>query len=170
MKIDVRILKTILNKYVSHVEQCEGTDFLDNFNLGNSDVEFTEEELYILNIVRGKQKGSVDFHYKNEMLNDWHNVKITIGGQELEWLKSTKVKGLKESFTIKQNDTGQDVTFATRLDLIKFLKKAGLKLVYLGSQENPTSYINDSEYKFLDEDTNWNFFLRNISKNEWESS
>jgi hypothetical protein len=36
--------KTLLKKYMQHVGECEGRDFLDNIGSYMSDVDFTEDE------------------------------------------------------------------------------------------------------------------------------
>jgi len=40
--------KNTLKKYIKHVFQCEGSDFIGIFNWGDSDVYFTEWEKKIL--------------------------------------------------------------------------------------------------------------------------
>lgn len=41
--------RTILEKYIEHVSQCEGVDFIDRCHSYASDVHFNEVQLSILN-------------------------------------------------------------------------------------------------------------------------
>ena len=45
--------RKILEKYISHVKSCEGTDFIENCAINDygSDVKFTEEEWLLLNSI-----------------------------------------------------------------------------------------------------------------------
>jgi len=38
-------MEELLRKYIEHVSQCEGVDFIDKCNLYQSDVLFTDEEV-----------------------------------------------------------------------------------------------------------------------------
>ena len=41
-------LQELLQKYIEHVHQCEGVNFIDDINSFDSDVEFSRKELCIL--------------------------------------------------------------------------------------------------------------------------
>lgn len=43
------VSESLLEKYMTHVAHCEGVNFIDDLNTGNSDVKFTDEEVETLN-------------------------------------------------------------------------------------------------------------------------
>lgn len=43
----------ILVKYIEHVTQCEGVDFLNQINTPVSDVAFSEKEVEFINYIEG---------------------------------------------------------------------------------------------------------------------
>lgn len=49
-------LRILLKKYIEHVEECEGVNFIDDCNLSfTSNVEFTEEEIEYLLILENER-------------------------------------------------------------------------------------------------------------------
>jgi len=53
-QVDYRLL---LEKYIEHVSQCEGIDFIDSVNVGmGSDVVFTDSELTSLTELRNEYR------------------------------------------------------------------------------------------------------------------
>jgi hypothetical protein len=46
-------LRALLERYIRHVVQAEGTDFLSDIEAGMSDVKFTPEELVLLRKLSG---------------------------------------------------------------------------------------------------------------------
>lgn len=52
---ELAALRSLLAKYIEHVDQAEGSNFLGPYHRGDSDVEFTDEEWAQLSRMAGHE-------------------------------------------------------------------------------------------------------------------